>query len=164
MLAASRGAGVVSGQTLRDAFITSMGVFLPGPPVGNEAMEEILGRVRSKPSRLRERILKSNRIISRHYAMDRNQRTTHQNSTMAAEAVRSCMGRASVDLEQVDLLAVATTQGDLTLPGMASIVHADLQIPPCEILTTHGVCSAGAQALKAAFQQVRLGEKKNAVV
>lgn len=149
---------------LKDAYITSAGAFLPNAPVVNDEIEDVLGRVNGKPSRLRGRILKNNGILTRYYAMDREQRSTHSNAELAAEAVRACLERSAAEVDDVDMLSVATTQGDLPLPGLASMVQAEVGIPVCEILTTHGVCSAGMMALKAAVNQVRLGEKQNAVV
>ena len=149
---------------LRNAYITSAGVFLPGAPVANDEIEDVLGRVNDKPSRLRGRILKNNGIQTRHYAMDRLQRSTHANSELAGEAVRVCLARSAAEVDDIDMLSVATTQGDLPLPGMASMVQAEVGIPACEILTAHGVCSAGMMALKSAVNQVRLGEKQNAMV
>jgi len=151
-------------QSQSGAYITSMGTFLPGEPIGNDDMEAYLGRINGKSSRLRGRILKSNGITSRHYAIDQEQRTTHQNSELAALAVLNCLGRSPVDAADVDMLAVASTQGDLPLPGIASIVQSALNLPPCEILSTHGVCSSGIMALKSAVNNVRLGEAQNAVV
>lgn len=148
----------------RQAFITSMGAFLPGPPIPNEGVEEILGRIDGKPSRLGPRVLKSNGIRTRHYAMDREQRTTHQNSDMAAAAASQCLERSALDKDRVEMLAVGSTQGDLPLPGLASMVQARLSLPPCEIVTTHGVCSAGIQALRSASAQIRLGDRANALV
>lgn len=127
-------------------------------------MENYLGPVNGKLSRLRKRVLKSNGITTRHYALDRNQHTTHQNSELATLAVADCLRKSPVNKTAVDLLAVATTQGDLQLPGMASIVQALLQLPPCEIFTAHGVCSSSLMALKSAANQVRLGQRENAIV
>ncbi len=146
------------------AYITASGNYLPGQPIGNEEMESYLGAVNGKESRLRKKILKSNGIVSRHYAMDREQRSTHQNSELAANAIVDCLRKSTIDKSKVDMLAVATTQGDLPLPGMASVVQAVLQLPPCEILTTHGVCSSSMMALKSATNAVRLGDKRNAIV
>jgi 3-oxoacyl-[acyl-carrier-protein] synthase III len=146
------------------AYITASGNYLPGQPIGNEEMESYLGAVNGKESRLRKKILKSNGIVSRHYAMDREQRSTHQNSELAANAIEDCLRKSTIDRSKVDMLAVATTQGDLPLPGMASVVQAILQLPPCEILTTHGVCSSSMMALKSATNAVRLGDKRNAMV
>jgi 3-oxoacyl-[acyl-carrier-protein] synthase III len=146
------------------AYITASGAFLPGPPINNEEMESYLGTVNGKESRLRKRILKSNGIVSRHYAIDRKQRSTYQNSELAANAIKECLRKSPIDQSKVDMLAVATTQGDLPLPGMASIVQAILRLPPCEILTTHGVCSSSMMALKSTFNAIRLGDRQNALV
>jgi 3-oxoacyl-[acyl-carrier-protein] synthase-3 len=151
-------------MTEKTAYITSIGAFLPGPSISNDLMESYLGAIHGKPSRLRRRILKSNGIVSRHYALNQAQETTFQNSELAANAVYKCLERAVFDKQDVDLLATATTQGDLPLPGLASLVQAALQLPPCEILSTHGVCSSSLMALKSASNNVRLGQSKYAVV
>jgi 3-oxoacyl-[acyl-carrier-protein] synthase-3 len=149
---------------IEDAYITSSGAFLPGPPIGNDEMEQVLGMVRGKPSRLRQRILKSNGIKTRHYALNRNQESTFQNSELAARAALNCLESSAVEADDIDFLAIGSTQGDLPLPGMASMVQAELNIPACEIITTHGVCSCSMMALKSAYTQVKLGEKRNALV
>lgn len=69
-------------------YITSMGTFLPGPPVSNEEMEDYLGKIRGKASRARLRVLKQNGIQHRHYAIDKEQRTLFSHEEMAAVAVR----------------------------------------------------------------------------
>jgi 3-oxoacyl-[acyl-carrier-protein] synthase-3 len=149
---------------LSNAYITSIGSYLPGSPIDNDQIEAVLGFVNDKPSRLKNRILKSNGIQNRHYALNTKQQTTETNSELASKAIRNCLDNISFDKSQIEMLAVGTTQGDLPLPGIASMVQAELNLPPCEILTTHGVCSAGVMALKSAVNQVRLGENLNAVV
>ena len=54
------------------AYITATAAFLPHAPVGNDEMERVLGQVGAKPSRARRTILRSNGIVSRHYAIDPN--------------------------------------------------------------------------------------------
>jgi 3-oxoacyl-[acyl-carrier-protein] synthase-3 len=117
-------------------------------------MEDYLGKIHGKASRTRARILKQNGIQSRHYAMDREQRSLHSNADMAARAVRDVFGKAGVDARSMDFLAAATSQGDYPLPGFASMVHGELGTPPCEIATLHGVCASGVMALRAAALQV----------
>ena len=73
-------------SSFRDVFITGTGSYLPGEPVSNDEMEEYLGLVGGKPSRLRSRILRSNGIQTRHYALDKQQRTTELNEELAAKA------------------------------------------------------------------------------
>jgi 3-oxoacyl-[acyl-carrier-protein] synthase III len=146
------------------AFITSLGKFLPGDPVENDAMEEFLGTINGKASRVRNRILKQNGIQTRYYAIDRQQKTLFSNATMAANAIRAAVKRARLDLEEIDFLAAATSQGDYPIPGFASMVHGELKSPPCEIATLHGVCASGIMALKSAMLQILFGDKQHAVV
>lgn len=148
---------------LTDAYLTGLGTFLPGSPISNDEMEEYLGKIGGRPSRARARILKQNGIRSRHYAIDRNQRTLFRNSQMAALAVRAALERAGRTLEEIDFLAAATTQGDLLVPGFGSMVHGELAGPPCEVATLHGVCASGMVALKNAWLQVRAEGRQVAV-
>jgi 3-oxoacyl-[acyl-carrier-protein] synthase-3 len=140
-----------------------MGKFLPGDPVDNDTMEEYLGLVGGRRSRVRQRILKQNGIETRHYAIDREQKTLFSNAEMAARAVQDALGHSSIALSDVDFLAAATSQGDFPLPGFASMVHAELGIPACEIATLHGVCASGVMALKTAMLQVAAGGKNAAI-
>jgi len=132
----------------RSSFITSAGAYLPGDPVGNDEMEDVLGRIAGKDSRARERVLNQNGIQSRHYAIDRSGRSTISNSGMAAEAVRTAVSRSQSSLDDLDILVAATSQGDIPLPGFASMVHGELEMPPCEIATVHGICASGVVALR----------------
>ncbi len=113
---------------------------------------------------MKQKILRANGIKTRHYALNQNQQSTYQCSELAAQAGLHCLNNAFADSADVDLLAVGSTQGDLPLPGLASMVQAELDIPACEIISTHGVCSSGVMALKAAANQVKLGEKRTALV
>lgn len=148
---------------MTSAYITSLGKFLPGPPVSNEEMEDYLGQIFGKPSRARMRVLKQNRIVSRHYAIDKQQRSLYSNAEMAALAVRDAVERAGAAVETIDFLAAATSQGDFPLPGFASFVHAELGAQVCEIASHHGVCASGVAALKHASLQVESGKKTRAV-
>ena len=95
------------------AYINRIGKFLPGLPINNDEMEEYLGKIASRPSRVRQRILNSNGIQQRHYAIDKQQQTLYSNSQMAAFAVRDAIAQANLEPGAIDLLACATTLPDL---------------------------------------------------
>ena len=100
-----------------DVFITGLGKFFPGPPIPNDELEAFLGMIHGRPARAKARVLAQNGIATRHYALDRQQRTLFRNSEMAANAVRDLLARVALDGD-VDFLAAATTQGDLCVPGL----------------------------------------------
>ncbi|HEY9648736.1 MAG TPA: hypothetical protein V6C88_20310, partial [Chroococcidiopsis sp.] len=149
---------------MANVFINSIGKFLPGDPIANDAIEDYLGLVNGRPSRVKHRILKSNGIQHRFYALDRHQNLTHCTSEMAAYAVRDAIAQRQLEPAAVDLLCAATTWADLLVPGFGSMVHGALpELSPIEVSTSHGVCCAGVSALKYAMSQVELGEKKAAI-
>ncbi|MBM79232.1 MAG: hypothetical protein CMJ78_01405 [Planctomycetaceae bacterium] len=148
----------MSNPVSRKVFISSLGQFYPGEPVSNEEMECRLGQVGERPSRLREKILRQNGIQHRHYAIDENQQTFISNAQMAANAVRDAVQRTHFELEDFPLLVAATSQGDVPLPGFASMVHGELEMPPCEIATLHGICASSVAALRHTQLAISAGE------
>jgi 3-oxoacyl-[acyl-carrier-protein] synthase-3 len=145
------------------AYITATGRFLPGDPVPNDEIEDYIGKAGLASSDLRGMILNNSGIKTRHYAIDKNQQTVFSNTQMAAAAVREAVGRAGLGPDDVEMLAAATTLPDLMAPGHASMIHGELGYAPMEVMTAHGVCSSGMMALKAAYHEVAIGEKRNAV-
>ncbi|MBD2076705.1 StlD/DarB family beta-ketosynthase [Phormidium sp. FACHB-592] len=149
---------------MHGVYINSIGKFLPGNPIANDEMEDYLGKVNGRPSKVKHRILKSNGIQQRYYALDRQQQTTYSNSQMAASAVRDALANANLEPSAIDLLSAATSWSDLLVPGFASMVHGELaELSPLEISSSQGVCCAGVTALKYAASQVKLGEKRAAI-
>jgi 3-oxoacyl-[acyl-carrier-protein] synthase-3 len=148
---------------MKPVYITSTGSFLPNAPVDNDHMEQVLGRVGGKPSRLKDRILKQNGIISRHYALDLDGRSTHMNEELAARAIVDALERRKLRVDEVEMLACGTTQGDVPLPGFASMVHGRVGGRPMEVVSTSGVCCSGMAALLMAFRAVQSGQRSNAV-
>ncbi len=148
---------------MNSVYINSIGVFLPNAPVSNDEMEDYLGKINGVASNIRHRILKQNGIQNRHYALDKNQQTTHSNATLAALAIDNALKKSHLDISQIQLLSTGTTQGDLPVPGFASMVHAKSGLPNCELASFQSVCSSGVMALKAAYSQIKNGEKTNAI-
>jgi 3-oxoacyl-[acyl-carrier-protein] synthase III len=147
----------------RPVFITGCGAFLPGEPVDGDQAERLLGCVDGRPSRFKGRVLAANGITTRHYALDADGRTTMLNEELAARAVLAALGERGITPADVGMLAAGTTQGDVLVPGFASMVHGRLGGGPLETLSAGGVCCSGVAAFKAAVASVRLGEHPVAV-
>jgi 3-oxoacyl-[acyl-carrier-protein] synthase III len=145
------------------AYITATGSFLPGEPVPSDEIEEYIGLAGRATTDLKAVTLENCGIKTRHYAIDKKQQTVISNAAMAAAAARSAAQRASLGPDDVELLCAATSLPDVLVPGHASMVHGELGWSPLEISTSHGVCSSGMMALKNAYLQVAIGEKRAAV-
>ncbi|GBE11982.1 3-oxoacyl-[acyl-carrier-protein] synthase 3 [bacterium BMS3Bbin14] len=145
-----------------NAFITAVSAFLPGKPVGNEELGQFLGEVDKVSARTRQIILTNNGIETRHYAIDpETGAITHTNAQLTAEAVRLLPSKMSVP--PIECLCCGTSSADQLMPGHASMVHGELGIGPCEIISTAGVCLTGITALKYGVMSVALGLTGNAV-
>lgn len=147
-----------------NAFITAAGAYLPGDPVGNDEIAARLGGVDERGDRLRRRVLAANGIAKRHYALDERGRTTELNEELAAAAVHSMLDDRGLAPGDLDMLATATTQGDLLVPGFASMVHGRIGGGPMQLLSAAGVCASSLAALDAAVAKIRLGDKEKAAV
>ena len=144
-------------------FINRISAFLPHDPVGNEQMEERLGLVGGKPSRARKLVLKRNGIQQRHYAIDpQTGAPSMSNEQISAAAVRGLLG-AGFELAELDCLVAGTASPDQVMPGHAVMLQGELGNPPCEVVTTAGICLCGMTALKYAWLSVASGESKNAL-
>ena len=144
-------------------YITRTGAFLPNAPVGNDAMERILGQVGTRPSRARRAILRSNGILTRHYAIDPHTlRFNDTNAGMTAKAIRGLEPEGGA-LPPIGCLACGTSIADQLMPGHAVMVQGELGWPGCEVVSTGGVCVAGMTALKYAYMAVASGQHRAAV-
>lgn len=144
-------------------YINSIGKFLPGEPVSNEEMEMYLGCINGKASNVRSRVLSSNGIKTRYYAIDKNQNSLFSNSEMTALAVRDVLKKSNLEMNAVSYLSAATTQGDLPVPGFGNMVHGELGCGPLEVATFAGVCVSGVQALNGAYLQILANGKQHAI-
>lgn len=147
-----------------DVFITSIGKFLPGNAVSNKEMEAYLGDIHGQSSELGKFVLRQNKIKQRYYAIDKEGKACFTNALLAAHAVRDTIAKSERSLHEVDYLASASTQGDMLVPGLASMVHGELKIPPLEIANFQSVCASSMMALKSGYLQVKSQEKQAALI
>ena len=143
---------------MTEAYITGVGAYLPGDPVDNEQLMARLTDGTPRGARLGRQALAANGIQTRHYAVDDQGRTLMLNEELAASAARQALADRGIPASAVAMLATGTTQGDVLVPGFASMVHGRLGGGPMEVLSAAGVCASSMAALKAAVTAVRLGE------
>ena len=116
------------------AYITGTSAFLPNAPVRNDEIESILGMIGGKPSRARRIVLRNNGIRERYYAIDpASGQVTHTNAQLTAAAIRG------LDMtEHLDCLVTGTSLPDQMMPNHGVMVHGELGIPACEVVSTAG--------------------------
>lgn len=149
---------------MKDVYISGVGVFLPNKPINNDEIEETLGRFGNQKSRSKAMVLRNNGIKLRYYAIDpATGKSTHSNRQMAAEAIRTLCREANIAPQDIEVLVCGTAGPDQWLPSHGVMVHAELGNPPCEVVTTSGVCCSGMSAFKYGYMSVASGLTRSAV-
>jgi len=150
-------------NSMTQAYITGVGAYLPGDPIDNQQLADRFGDATARGATLRQRALAANGIRTRHYAVNSEGLTVMLNEELAAHAAQRALADRGLAVSAVRMLAAGTTQGDVLVPGFASMVHGRLGGGPMELLSAAGVCASGMAALKGAVSAVRLGEHPVAV-
>lgn len=147
-----------------NVYINDLASFLPNEPVGNDRIEDVLGKINAIPSKSKAIMLRNNRIKQRYYAIDpETGRFTHSNAQLTAEAVRRLRPTPDFAPMEIECLCCGTTSPDLLMPGHALMVMGELGLPPIEAVSTAGICIAGMTALKYAHMNIASGASRNAV-
>jgi 3-oxoacyl-[acyl-carrier-protein] synthase III len=145
-----------------EVFITKTGKYLPNEAVSNEEMEDFLGLINDAASKARRIILRNNKITSRHYAIDKLGKSTHNNAELTKNAIEDLFDE-NFTTTDMQLLSCGTSTPDVFLPSHAAMVHGLLKNHSVELNSSSGVCCAGMNSLKFGFLSVKSGNTINAV-
>lgn len=132
--------------------VLGCGGYLPANLVTNDEMSR---RVDTSD----EWIMQRTGIRQRYYAA--KDETT---ADLAEQAARSALKDAGVEISEIDLIVVATTTPEKTLPSTAVAVQGRLGMEKGFALDVQAVCSGFLYALTVADNFLRLGQAKTAIV
>ena len=144
-------------------YINAIGKHLPGNPISNDEIEDYLGLINGQASRTKSRMLQQNGILTRHYAIDKNQKSLDSVAGMANKAIDNVLEKAKIAPKEIQMLSAGTTQGDLPIPGFASMLHGVSKLKVCRIDSHQSVCSAGIMAVNSVFQHIKNNEINNGI-
>jgi 3-oxoacyl-[acyl-carrier-protein] synthase III len=140
------------------ARILGTGSFLPGEPIGNDTLEELVGP-------LPPDILEGIQVKRRHWMID-PATGEHQinNSGMATEATRIALDAAGIAAEDIDLLVLSTASPDYLLPPLVTFVQEALGLERCATVEIRSGCAGAVEALDVARLYLERGIHETAVV
>lgn len=145
-----------------DVYITKAAKYLPNEAVSNDEMENYLGLINDTASKARRIILRNNKIASRHYAIDKNGKSTHNNTELTRNAVVQLFDE-NFTAQDLEVLSCGTSSPDVLAPSHAAMVHGLLKNKSVELNSSTGICCSGMNALKYGFLSIKSGNSKNAV-
>jgi len=137
------------------ARITGTGSYLPGAPVGNDALIAAHGLDSSDAW-----IVERTGIRARHLADPAT-----ASSDLAFEAARRALEAAGRQANDIDLVIVATSTPDYVFPSTAALLQAKLGMKSgAAAFDVQAVCSGFIYALTIADKFIRAGSAKRALV
>ena len=136
----------------RRSVVIGVGSYLPANAVTNE---ELAKRVDTSDDWIRKRT----GIGQRHIAAD-----GELTSDLALTAARRALERSGLEIDELDLIVVATTTPDETFPATATRVQAELGMTRGAAFDVQAVCSGFVYALAVADNFLRLGQAETALV
>lgn len=145
---------MIAPTVFHDIYLLAASHYLPGEPVDNEQIDRYLAPIDQNSRRIKQRVLGENGIQTRYYAIDIEGKTQLSHTELACRAIRNCLQAAKLDLNDLDILASATSGGDVLMPGVANMIQGALHAPPMEVHSHQGICAASVLALKDAAQSL----------
>jgi len=145
---------------MNNVYINDIQKFMPNEPVTNKNIEEYLGYIGGKKSKVKNIVLRSNGIKSRYYVLEKGtQKPLFTNAQLCANAINKLVSnRDDFSLEDIECLACGTTSPDQLMPGHTLMVQGELKIDGIETLSASGICLSGVNALKYLYYGIKSGE------
>ena len=140
------------------AEIVSTGSFLPGEPISNERMEQLVGPLPAD-------VLEGIQVTQRHWMVDL-ETGDHlvNNSQMAVAAAQDALSNAGIDASAVDLIVLSTASPDYLLPPLVTFVQEALGLERCATMEVRSGCAGFGEALDVARLYIERGQYETAVV
>jgi 3-oxoacyl-[acyl-carrier-protein] synthase III len=152
--------------------IAGTGSFLPGEPVSNDRLDDILGPLDGAPENVRSyvknvasRMLASSGVEFRHFAIDpQTRKLTHTVASLAEEAARRALDAAGKRPEDVDLLLLSCPNYDCSTPPTSALLQERLGIKHCAEMEIHSNCAGVGKCMQIAYDALRCGRYKSALI
>lgn len=152
--------------------ISGTGSFLPGEPIPNERLDEILGPLDNAPDNVKSyvkniasRMLGSSGVEYRHFAIDpQTHKLTHTVAALAEEAVRRALDAAGKQPQDIELLLLSCPNYDCSTPPTSTLLQERLGIKQCTEMEIHSNCAGVGKCMQVAFDAMRCGRYKTAMI
>ena len=137
--------------------ITGTGSYLPPRRLTNADLAAVLAVEGVETSD--DWIVERTGIRARHFAAD-----GVCSSDLAVEAAKRAIEAAQLQVQDIDLIIVATSTPDMVFPSVACILQHKLGIAGCPAFDVQAVCSGFVYALTVADAMIKTGAAKRALV
>jgi len=155
----------------RPVYIAGTGIFLPGDPIPFDRIDFMLGSISRAPQSIRKwyesrgNVMRELLDVSHvHYAIDPITRQfTEDNITMSVKAARAAIEHAGILASDIEFIGYGSAHQD-QMPTASVRIQESLGIVRCAELSIHANCTSAYKALHCAFEFIKNGVYRNALV
>jgi 3-oxoacyl-[acyl-carrier-protein] synthase-3 len=151
--------------------VSGTGSFLPGRPVPFDEIDRYLGEINGAPPKVMKWMKRIKPLMgemlgieSYYYAIDPDTREfTEDNITMAVKAAQKALDMARLKNSDIELIVYGSAHMD-QMPTPSVRIQDALGIERCAEISIHANCTSAYKALLVAFDLIRNGRYRNALV
>ena len=151
--------------------ISGTGSFLPGSPISIDDVDYFLGELTEAPAKIkswlgRMKVMMKEmlEVESYYYAIDPvTRQLTEDNITMSVKAAKKALVMANIPAAEIDFIAYGSAHQN-QMPTASVRIQEALGIEKCSEISIHANCTSAYKALLVAFDFVKSGRCKNALV
>ncbi len=147
------------------------GSFLPGKAIPASEVDHYLGELKEAPEKIRKWMGRIRELMKEllevefyHFALDPETRQfTEDNVTMSVKAAKAALTDAGMDAAEIGLIVYGSAHQD-QMPTASVRIQEGLGIEQCGEISVHANCTSAYKALLLAFDMIRNGRYKSALV
>ncbi len=151
--------------------LTGTGTFLPGQAISSDEVDYYLGEVNDAPGKIRNWQKRIRSLMKEmldveyyHFAIDPATRMfTEDNVTMSVKAALKAISDAGMQPQDIELIVYGSAHQD-QMPTASVRIQEKLGIEQCGELSVHANCTSAYKAILLAYDLIRNGRYKNALV
>lgn len=151
--------------------IIGTGYFLPGEKLSINQVDDLLGMLTEAPKKINNWLNRMRMLMEQlleidgyYYAIDpETKEFTEDNITMSVKAAEMALKNAGIKASDIDFIAYGSAHQD-QMPTASVRIQEALGTGLCSEISVHSNCTSAYKAFLTAFDHIRLGRAKTALV
>ncbi len=151
--------------------IIGTGSYLPGKPLTINEVDDILGHLDKAPKKIVKWLGRMRKLMEEmleveyyHFAISPDTHEfTEDNISMSVKAAQVAIKNAGLDPRDIDFIGYGSAHQD-QMPTASVLIQEKLGIEKCAEMSIHANCTSAYKAFLAAYDFIRLGRAKTALV
>jgi 3-oxoacyl-[acyl-carrier-protein] synthase III len=151
--------------------VVGTGSFLPGSPISIDHVDYFLGELTGAPKKIQDWLKRMKLLMKEmlevenyYFAIDPVTREfTEDNISMSVKAAEKALTMAKIPAEEIEFISYGSAHQD-QMPTASVRIQEALGIDKCAEISVHANCTSAYKALLIAYDFVKSGRYKNALV